>query len=202
MERNTSMLSYNILTPVLEAKTTKNDVVIGHTNHHYYFRNISGGFDPNQPYPRIYSPSYTEDHIADQQVNFTQYDDKGNLLEAYVKGSSLKTRYIWDYHKKYPIAKIAGQGNITPASALVTAAVNASENGDSQHLRDALQAIRDALPHAQVTTYTYENLVGITTITDPRGYTTYYDYDAQNRLEFIKDAYGKILSKTTYNYKN
>jgi YD repeat-containing protein len=45
-------------------------------------------------------------------------------------------------------------------------------------------------------------LVGITSVTDPRGKTVYYKYDEFNRLEFVKDNEENILSKNQYNYKN
>ena len=53
-----------------------------------------------------------------------------------------------------------------------------------------------------VTTYTYAPGVGLTSTTDTKGYTSYYEYDASNRLQFVKDAEGNILSSTNYNYKN
>ena len=59
-----------------------------------------------------------------------------------------------------------------------------------------------ALNNAQVTTFTYDPLIGVTSVTDPRGETIYYSYDNFNRLEFVKDAQGNILSKNEYNYKN
>jgi len=55
---------------------------------------------------------------------------------------------------------------------------------------------------AQITTYTYEPLVGMSTITDPKGYTIYYNYDAYGRLIAVKDAQGNILSENEYHYKN
>jgi YD repeat-containing protein len=68
-------------------------------------------------------------------------------------------------------------------------------------LREALRILRNAFPNAQVTTFTYDPLIGVTSITDPRGETVYYHYDDFNRLEFVKDAQGDILSKNAYNYK-
>ncbi len=53
-----------------------------------------------------------------------------------------------------------------------------------------------------LTTYTYDPLIGVTSITDPRGETIYYHYDNFNRLEYVKDAQGKILSENEYHYKN
>jgi uncharacterized protein RhaS with RHS repeats len=52
-----------------------------------------------------------------------------------------------------------------------------------------------------VTTYTYKPLVGISSVTDSKGLTTYYQYDTFNRLEVVKDSNGKILSQNQYHYK-
>ena len=64
-----------------------------------------------------------------------------------------------------------------------------------------LSKIRTTLTSAMVTTYTYDPLVGVTSITDPIGYTTYYEYDEFNRLKFVKDKDGKFLKKNEYHYK-
>jgi uncharacterized protein RhaS with RHS repeats len=52
-----------------------------------------------------------------------------------------------------------------------------------------------------VTTYTYLPLVGVSTITDPKGDIITYSYDSFGRLEFVKDKSGNILSENQYNYK-
>ncbi|MEM0942133.1 MAG: hypothetical protein AAGI25_20430 [Bacteroidota bacterium] len=53
---------------------------------------------------------------------------------------------------------------------------------------------------AEVSTYTYKPLVGITSETDENGVTTYYEYDNLNRLEYIKDHELNILNKNEYSY--
>lgn len=53
---------------------------------------------------------------------------------------------------------------------------------------------------AMMTSYTYEPLVGMTSQTDPRGYTLIYEYDTANRLKTIKDEDGNILEHYEYNY--
>lgn len=54
---------------------------------------------------------------------------------------------------------------------------------------------------AEVTTYTYESLVGMKTRTDTKGQTTYYDYDDFKRLKSIKDQDGNVIKSYRYNYK-
>ncbi|SFT97145.1 YD repeat-containing protein [Algoriphagus locisalis] len=53
---------------------------------------------------------------------------------------------------------------------------------------------------AMMTSYTYEALVGMTSQTDPRGYTLIYEYDTANRLKTIKDEDGNIVEHYEYNY--
>ena len=44
-----------------------------------------------------------------------------------------------------------------------------------------------------ITTYTYKPLVGVTSITDPRGVKTTYNYNDFGRLQNIKDENGNII---------
>jgi YD repeat-containing protein len=52
------------------------------------------------------------------------------------------------------------------------------------------------------TTYTYKPLIGIETITDPRGVKTTYEYDSFGRLQAIKDENDKTIENYKYHYKN
>jgi YD repeat-containing protein len=55
---------------------------------------------------------------------------------------------------------------------------------------------------AQMTTYTYAPLIGMTSSTDAKGQTTYYEYDSFQRLLNIKDQNGKVLKHYEYHYKD
>ncbi|MEJ5052655.1 hypothetical protein WH221_22740, partial [Chryseobacterium culicis] len=62
----------------------------------------------------------------------------------------------------------------------------------------------------QVTTYTYDPLIGVRSITPPSGLSEFYIYDTANRLKEIrqqeKESSGNTIYKTVkefqYNYKN
>jgi len=53
---------------------------------------------------------------------------------------------------------------------------------------------------AQVSTYTHDPLVGVTSQTGPDGRTLFYDYDGLGRLVRTRDEQGRILSQQQYHY--
>lgn len=54
---------------------------------------------------------------------------------------------------------------------------------------------------ALITTYTYDPIVGITSINDPNNNIAYYTYDNLGRLKWTQDYKGNILKSVTYHYK-
>lgn len=53
---------------------------------------------------------------------------------------------------------------------------------------------------AQMTSYTYMPLIGVTSKTDPSGKTVTYEYDSFGRLQTIRDQDKKVLKNICYNY--
>ncbi|UGU18145.1 RHS repeat protein [Sinomicrobium kalidii] len=138
----------------------------------------------------------------ENRIAYYKYDRYGNPEElSLVNGPRIV--YLWGYNGQYPIAKIENATSYSSIpSTLITAAKNASNSGTEANLISALDDLREALPTAQVTTYTYSPLIGLSTITDPRGEKTTYSYDTFNRLQFIRDETNKLLEEYKYNYKN
>lgn len=52
---------------------------------------------------------------------------------------------------------------------------------------------------AQMTTYLYEPLIGLTCVIDPKGNLQFYDYDNSQRLKTIRDQNGNIVKSYRYN---
>lgn len=153
---------------------------------------------------------------AATEITYDRYDDRGNLLQ-YTTKDGVPTTIIWGYGKTQPIAKIVGAGYPTPDAktgeipqSLVTVIVDASDidaalpkNSDESVLLAALDGFRNdaRLKDYQVTTYTYDPLLGVRSITPPSGIREYYVYDDANRLKEVRDADGKILKSYEYHYK-
>lgn len=55
--------------------------------------------------------------------------------------------------------------------------------------------------YAQMTTYTYTPLIGMTSGCSANNIITYYEYDLLNRLQVIKDMDGNVIKAIDYHYK-
>lgn len=126
------------------------------------------------------------------------YDAKSNIC-AYKGKDGVENCIVWGYNYLYPVAKISG-ASYASVTALLSGGVTGIQSLDGQPLRDALNAIRQGLPNAFVTTYTYKHLVGVKTITDADNRTSTFNYDGFNRLIEILDNDGNVVKKNEYNY--
>lgn len=174
-----------------------------------YPENQSDANNRTSGLPLPYSILSTDlQNITKEEVSYDKYDDKGNL-QQYTTREGISTTVIWGYNKTQPIAKIEGAKLSDISQSIIDAIVNASNtdasaapNNDETALFTAFKTFRDSLPNYQITTYTYDPLIGIRSITPPSGIREYYIYDAAGRLEKVIDIDKKILKELKYNYKN
>ncbi|MDC6384615.1 hypothetical protein D2V93_06975 [Flagellimonas taeanensis] len=150
------------------------------------------------------------DNAEENRIVYHQYDGYGNPMDI-SKAGGPHIYYVWGYQGQYPIAKIENFDS-SQASAIqatrIDPAVTASNNDSSEAAEDTLRAkledLRNdpALSNALITTFTYDPLIGVTSITDTKGVTTYYGYDNFNRLENSRDNNEKLLMEHIYHYKD
>jgi len=75
-------------------------------------------------------------------------------------------------------------------------------NGMTLSEGDAIDEVRIYPSNAQMTSYTYDTIFGMTSKTDPSGKTEFYNYDGLGRLKYILDQQRNILKMFDYNYIN
>lgn len=151
----------------------------------------------------------------DNRIEFKKYDSYGNVLQV-SKADGTDITYIYGYNNTLPIAKIENATYTQISNQVddiqiksnsdndrtIDALNNGIKNyqGNEGQLRSALDALRTSLPNAMVTSFTYDPLIGVTSITDSKGYTVYYEYDDLNRLTRVRDANGNVMSENKYHY--
>jgi hypothetical protein len=145
------------------------------------------------------------------EVTYDKYDSKGNL-QQYTTKDGVPVSIIWGYNQTQPIAKIVG-ATYSQVESLISGIVTASDtdalatpNNDETTFLSVLNSFKthSALSAYQISTYTYDPLIGVRSITPPSGIREIYIYDTANRLREIREdnQTGKLLKEYKYNYKN
>lgn len=195
------LIDNNRIGEIIQTETSKNGVAIGARKTIYKEEN--GLLVPGE-----LKTSMTGIPELETEVTYDKYDNIGNLLHYYDRGG-VKTSFIWGYENQYPIAKIENEdyANIQPfVSSLQSASDNdndncfSSETCQEQTLRFQLNTLRDNLPGAKITSYTYDRAIGVTSITQPNKVIEYYSYDNFNRLQKVYDSEENFLKRYEYDY--
>lgn len=200
-----NMVSNNRLTDVVVTQTYKNNILLSQKK-----REFSEGINAGFLVANIATAKENDNLDSRMKLN---YDDSNNLIESeqVIDGvQNRKTAYIWGYDKTYLIAKLenVSYSDISPTTIeLLENLSNADidrtigNNGSEGQLREALNDLRMSFSTALVVTYTYDPLIGVTSVTDAKGYTSYYEYDEFYRLKDEKDSQGNVISRNEYNYR-
>ncbi len=134
-----------------------------------------------------------------KSIEFDRFDDFGNLIQ-YHNENDIPVCIIYGYNYNYPIAKIEN-ADFNEVINSIAFTYEQLQNKDDNELLNIFDNLRTNNPQWIITSYTYEPMVGIKTISDPNGYTTEYIYDELKRLKTIIDEDGNVLKQIEYNYK-
>jgi YD repeat-containing protein len=188
-----NMISAHIISPIVETETNNYNGNVSRSRINYY-----------APYTGVYVPQEVQlGHGGgglETRQQFHRYNAKG-LLQEQSKPNDMREVYLWGYNNQYLVAKIKGSDYNTVMQYITQAQLDNAASYTDQQMRDALNNIRINLPNAFVTTYTYAPVTGVTSETDARGKTVFYEYDAFQRLKLVKDQDGNIVKTFEYHYK-
>ena len=144
----------------------------------------------------------------EKYLSFQRAAIRDNILTQTLLDATFKS-YIWGYNNSLPVVEIENLEyseiplNVRNQIAQYTFSNSCDPNlirQDILFMQNQLENIGTNKPHL-ITLYTYKSAVGITSVTNPSGFTTFYEYDEFGRLKVIKDHMGSILQFNEYKYK-
>ncbi|MFE7250230.1 hypothetical protein ACFU8T_00005 [Sphingobacterium spiritivorum] len=164
-----------------------------------FSNNLQGNLPSGSASAVVFSPynGYKEKLI------YLNYDTYGNPL-AVKKTDGPVISYLWGYNGQYPVAEIVNAHYNDVVSAIGgQSVVDALNSGTvtADYIRQKMEILRSNLPGSQVTSYTYKPLVGMTSKTDARGQTEYYQYDGLQRLQHVLDQFQQLRQSYHYHYR-
>lgn len=190
---------YDDKNKVLEKKYSENGNLIEQIykqNHVAYF----WGYNKTKPVARVENASYND-------IFYTSFEETGlETPDAYTGSkcaSGSYTKHLTGLNNGTYILEYFVRNGET--WEMKHSAIQVTTNGYTISINEPgklIDEVRFYPQNAQMTTYTYKPLVGITSITDPRGEATLYVYDDFGRLKYIKDKDKNILKRYTYHYYN
>lgn len=198
---NQLVVANRLATPLRVEFKNKNDEIIAKEEHIYKRYNVTGN-----------------DIIALEKVNFiardgsvtpsdkiTKRDNKGRIIEYQRKDGVYISRIYGYTNFSLLVAEVINARYDTVMYTLknrISTRFNQSTFDNSTSLRTMFKQLRQHLSNTQITSYTHKKMIGISSITDIRGKTAFYQYDNFNRLKYIKDDNNKVLKEYKYRYKN
>ncbi|GGG19000.1 hypothetical protein [Pontibacter amylolyticus] len=147
--------------------------------------------------------AFVKDQRYQAEVTIGGYNRQGNLLMI-TKEHSAPISYLWGYNYTYPIAEVRNATFDQVKNALggeEAVSVLAGSATLSEEQLASLKRLSEQLPDAMISIYTYDPLVGMTSLTDMNGKSAFYEYDSFGRLWLVRDLEGNILKAYEYNYR-
>lgn len=132
---------------------------------------------------------------------YNLYDPQGNITE-YVRKDGVTVTLLWGYNYQKLVAEVIGASysNVIGNIGITYSQLQFLPESSIQTVLQSFRTKNIGL----ITSYTYYTSRGLHTKTDPRGVTTYYDYDGFGRLKrtyIIENGAKKTIETYDYHYK-
>lgn len=137
----------------------------------------------------------------EKRVTFTDYASNGNPLTFVV--DDLPISLFWGYNDALLLAEIKNATKSQTDAGLSTAGITATSMSSTELSAGQLtqlQSLRNALPYARVSWYSYRPQIGLSGMVTPNGLVSRFTYDKLNRLRTVKDHNGYLTDLYNYIY--
>ncbi|NLO72064.1 MAG: hypothetical protein GX102_14190 [Porphyromonadaceae bacterium] len=197
------MTNLNILSPIIEQAEYKN------TNEFLSKKVVEYKDWGNNIYlPEFIKTQNKKQNSLETQTTFHNISSVGNTV-CLSNNDNVNTVYLWSYKGRYLIAEIKNSSFTEVENAVKSIfsvlSIEALSNltiPNENKLKDG--SLQLALPNAHITTYTHYPHKGVSSITDQKRNTTFFEYDDFDRLKrsyIIENDQQKTIETYNYHYK-
>lgn len=203
-KNNTKLLNASMFSVPLEVVQKQNNIETG---------KVEMKFDHTDNFFPSSIKKFGINNALNSEEKNELYDTMGNVLQTTSK-TGIATTFIYGYNSTLLIAKIEGATYAQVMQAYGLPNTSEAYKSLDIYTRSNLD-INDATEEAfrirldtfrlnsnfkdyQITTYTYDPLIGIKSMTTPSGNKEYYYYDNANRLIRVEDINHNVIKENKY----
>lgn len=200
------LLERNIVSDLVQMTVSHNDVILEKVTKEYGLYQSGKFVLPSST--KVFKNGSTDPNTLE---TYNWYDKYGNLVSV-TGDDGVETVFVWSYSGRYPILEIKNASvsqvesvicSVFGVGSLDAMSSSVYDSGDKEELINRFRTVREhpLLSEAMVTGYTYDPLLGISSVTDSSGRTMYYEYK-DNMLSCIYYmSAGRKCIVESYNYK-
>lgn len=195
MSKAMASREYNMVDMPIETKTFCDNDLIEVSRYRYVERDL-WGFVPSVVETSQDGKTFKTD------IAVLKWDAKNNPISIRENGAEV-VNIIWGFNNSLPVASIIGP-TYTEVESRASDIINKiATSNDAKTMSQLIAKLRTAIGRiGLIYTYNHKSLVGVSSITDPRGLSSIFTYDDGGRLNSIGDAVRGTTTTINYNYAN
>ncbi|MEP0418078.1 MAG: hypothetical protein ABJN36_19330 [Cyclobacteriaceae bacterium] len=174
----------------------------GYENDSLEYESLIWGYEDNYPIARtVNAPSHLTFYTGfeDNSGSVDTNSKTGNKVGSATYSNTLTGLKSGDYLLSY-FERVSGVWYRVSKTVTVSGTSYTIDDTYTDSQADAIDDVKFHPVDAQMSTYTYKPLVGLTSSTDPTGRTTFFYYDEWGRFLYSKDQEGNLTQSIEYHY--